>query len=321
MKPYISINEQISLLESRNIIIPNHSFAYRVLEYENYYCVINGYKAPFIASTNPDYYKAGTLFNEIIALYTFDRKLREILLPDLLRIEHVIKSYIINVFSASHGNDHKSYLRPESFNCNGLTNEARVDGMIFDLMKMINKRKHTHEAIAHYINRYGFVPLWVLSKVMTFGKINSFYAIMLNDEKIQVAKSFKLTPKVFKSLIDFLARFRNKCAHGERIYSSSKDIFKPHPIPRLPIHEELHIPHNLKGYKYGINDILALLIAMKPFMQVTRFSHLVERIDYALNIKLKRRLNSDSFNYVINIMGLIDGWTYIENCCFATSKK
>ena len=55
--------------------------------------------------------------------------------------------------------------------------------MIFDLMKMINKRKFNHEAIAHYVNKYGFVPLWVLSKVMTFGKINSFYAnyISLTD--------------------------------------------------------------------------------------------------------------------------------------------
>ena len=159
MKPYISIDEQISLLESRNVLINNYHFAYRVLEYENYYCVVNGYKAPFIASTNPDCYKEGTLFNEIVALYTFDRRLREILFPDLLRIEHVIKSYIINVFSANHGNNHTSYLRPESFNCSSPTNLSRVNEMIFDLMKMINKRKFNHEAIAHYVNKYGFVPI------------------------------------------------------------------------------------------------------------------------------------------------------------------
>ena len=43
MKPYISIDEQISLLESRNVLINNYHFAYRVLEYDNYYCVVNGY--------------------------------------------------------------------------------------------------------------------------------------------------------------------------------------------------------------------------------------------------------------------------------------
>ena len=181
-----------------------------------------------------------------------------------------------------------------------------------DLMKMINKRKFNHEAIAHYVGKYGFVPLWVLSKVMTFGKINSFYAIMLNAEKIKVAESFNLSPKNFKSLVDYLAKFRNKCAHGERIYSSSRDSFRPRPIPRLPIHDVLNIPCNAKGYKYGINDMLALLIAMKPFMQEARFSHLVDRINYALNTKLKRRLNSHAFEYVTHTMGLVDSWTNIK---------
>lgn len=254
----------------------------------------------------------GTLFYEIVALYTFDRRLREIILPDLLRIEHVIKSHIINVFSAKHGNNHTSYLRPESFNSKDFINFKRVNSLIFDLIKIIDKQSKTHEAIAHYHNTYGFVPLWVLAKVMTFGKINSFYGIMLMEEKIQVARKFNLNPKIFKSLIDYLAKFRNKCAHGERIYSSSKDNFKPKPIPELPLHKALSIPHNRKGYKYGTTDILALLMAMKPFMQGARFSHLISRIDFALNKKLKQRLNEQSFDYVINTMGLADDWIKLK---------
>lgn len=313
MKPYISIAEQISLLESRNIIVTNYKFAHRVLEYENYYCVINGYKSPFITSTNPDVYKTGTLFNEIVALYTFDRRLREIIFPELLRIEHVIKSQIINVFSAYHGNNHMSYLRPESFNSKNFENFKRVNGLIFDLIKTIEVQSKKHEAIAHYHNAYGFVPLWVLSKIMTFGKVNSFYGIMLNKEKEQVASKFGLTPKVLKSLIDYLARFRNKCAHGERLYASSRDAFKPRPIPELPSHKELSIPHNQKGYKYGTTDILALLLAMKPFLQNARFSHLVGKVDYALNQKLRRRINKESFDYVANTMGLIGDWKKIKD--------
>lgn len=313
MKPYISIDKQIALLENRKIIIHNYKFAHHVLEYENYYCVINGYKSPFITSTNPDVYKMGTLFSEIVALYTFDRRLREIIFPDLLRIEHVIKSHIINIFSANHGNDHTSYLRPEAFNSEKFVNFKRVNSLIFDLIKLIDKESEKHEAIAHYYNTYGFVPLWVLAKVMTFGKINSFYGLMLMDEKTQIAMKFNLDPKTLKSLIDYLAKFRNKCAHGERIYSSSKDNFKPRPIPELPLHQKLSIPHNRKGYKYGTTDILALLIAMKPFMQSARFSHLISRIDFTLNKKLKRRINKQSFNYVINTMGLADDWIKLKD--------
>ena len=42
MKPYKTIDEQLDILESRNVSIPSKSFARRVLAYENYYHVING---------------------------------------------------------------------------------------------------------------------------------------------------------------------------------------------------------------------------------------------------------------------------------------
>lgn len=267
MKPYKTIDEQLDILKSRNVQIPRRSFARRVLTYENYYYVINGYKAPFIASTQPDdTYKPGTTFNEIFALYSFDRRLREILFPELLRIEHSVKSIIIDVFSKYHGHDHTSYLRPDSFNTTTFDNFKRANALIFDLLKLIDKQRSRHGAITHYMETYQFVPIWVLSKVMTFGKINSFYGCMLLTDKTEVATAFNLKPSQFKSLVDFITIFRNKCAHGERVYCHLRDQKKPSPIPELPVHRDLNIPHNRKGYKHGTQDILALLIAMKYFL-------------------------------------------------------
>ena len=127
---------------------------------------------------------------------------------------------------------------------------------------------------------------------MTFGKLNSFYACMLAKEKEEVANSFSLSAADFKSMIDFIADLRNKCAHGERIYCHSKDQRVPRPIPDTPHHKTLTIPRNRKGYKYGKCDILALLIAMKYFLHPDRFDKLIYHIDYALNEKLKKRLRS-----------------------------
>ena len=76
--------------------------------------------------------------------------------------------------------------------------------MIFDMLKLIDKQQKIHGAVKHYMDKYGYVPLWVLSKVMTFGKLNSFYACMLEEEKTKVAASFNLNSKNFKNLIDFL---------------------------------------------------------------------------------------------------------------------
>lgn len=313
-KLYKTIDEQLNILEKRKITIKNRSLAKKILSYENYYYVINGYKAPFISSTNPeDCYKAGTSFYEIVALYSFDRKLREILFPNLLRIEHCIKSVIIDVFSSRHGHDHTSYLRPDSFNSLDFINFKRTNSMIFDLLKLIDREKNRHNAIAHYMNDYGYVPLWVLSKVMTFGKINSFYACMKKDEKEEVASRFNLNAADYKSLVDYLAVFRNKCAHGERVYCHIKDQKKPSPIRSLPLHQTLDIPRNRKGYKYGTQDILALLIAIKYFSQPDRYTHLIQHVDYALNQKLAQRLHSISCEDIRKIMGLVGNWQQLAD--------
>lgn len=312
-KPFKTIPEQIGILKQRKMAFPDENFAKKVLSYENYYYVVNGYKEPFINSTNPeDSYKPGTTFNELVALHSFDRRLRELLLIELLRIEHCIKAQIIIVFSKYHGHDHTAYLRPDSFNSGQFTNFKRANALIFDLLKLIDKEKNRHGAIQHYVHKYGYVPLWVLSKVMTFGRLNSFYACMLNKEKAEVAAAFKLNPVQFKSLIDYLAIFRNKCAHGERIYCHIRDQKQPRPIPALPLHKWLGIPINNKGYKYGTQDILALLIAMKYFSHPSRYEHLIAHIDYALRQKLSHRLKSISVTDIEKIMGLIGNWKSLK---------
>jgi Abortive infection bacteriophage resistance protein len=316
IKPYKTIEEQIDLLKSRKVFFPNEKLARRVLSFENYYYVVNGYKDPFVNSTVPeDSYKPGVTFNELVALYSFDRKLRELLLIELLRIEHVVKAQIIITFSKYHGQDHTSYLRPESFNVTGFENFKRTNALIFEMLKLIDRQRARHGAINHYLHKYGFVPLWVLSKVMTFGKLNSFYGCMRATEKEEVANEFHLSSAEFKSMIDFLADFRNRCAHSERIFCHSRDQRMPRPIPDTILHSALKIPQNQKGYKYGKCDILALLIAMKYFSHRDRYDHLIYRISYALNEKLKRRLHSIPCSDIQNIMGLIGTWQDISKFC------
>ena len=141
-KIYKPNEELVDLLISRNMTIINKSWAVKILNHENYYYLINGYNKIFIASTAPeDYYKDGSTFNELLALYTFDRTLRENLLIELLRVEHIVKSNIISVFSKYHGHDHTAYLRPENFNATSFENFRRTNSMIFDMLKLIESKK------------------------------------------------------------------------------------------------------------------------------------------------------------------------------------
>ena len=90
-KTYKSYRQQLNILRSRGMVIgkgSQGSRVMRILERENYYNVINGYKEWFLASkatpTTDELYKTGTTFNEVYALYNFDRDLRNIYLKFLL---------------------------------------------------------------------------------------------------------------------------------------------------------------------------------------------------------------------------------------------
>ena len=48
-KPFKTYDEQIEILLSRNISIPDRDFAYMILSSLSYYTIINGYKNTFLS--------------------------------------------------------------------------------------------------------------------------------------------------------------------------------------------------------------------------------------------------------------------------------
>lgn len=309
-KLFTSNENLITLLKARNMSVRNERRAAKILEQENYYYLINGYNTVFLVSKNPeDTYRDRTTFFEVLALYKFDQLLREKLLINLLKVEHIIKTRIIYVFSKYHEHDHTAYLNLDSFNQSGESNKERATNIIGDMNRLIVSSQKKHRSISHYMEKHGYVPLWVLSKVMTFGRTNSFYSCLQNRDKQEIASAFNLNPRAFKCIIDFLSTLRNKCAHGERIYCHINDITRSRPILGLPEHRLLKIPtsrHN--RYQYGIEDILALLICLRYFLSPYRYDTLLKEINHALNTKLKKRLKSIDITVIKNIMGLNCGW-------------
>ena len=115
-KVFKSSNQQMRKLRDRGMNISG-SRAKKVLEMENYYNLINGYKDLFIDKTysGPDEkYKEGTDFYELYALYLFDRELRSHFMRYILEIENNVKSVLSHKFSEKYGHD--NYLKISNFN-------------------------------------------------------------------------------------------------------------------------------------------------------------------------------------------------------------
>ena len=74
----------------------------------------------------------------------------------------------------------------------------------------------------HYINhsqkKYGNVPLWVLTNALTFGNISKMYMLLPQDIQIKVSRNYQcVNEKQMVSILAVLVKFRNVCAHGERL--------------------------------------------------------------------------------------------------------
>ena len=107
-KKFTTTNAQLRKLRSRGLVIANGSRAKGIIEKENYYNLINGYKELFLDPTyagSDEQYRAGTNFNELYALYLFDRELRNIYIKYILEIENNVKSILSHDFSKKYGHD------------------------------------------------------------------------------------------------------------------------------------------------------------------------------------------------------------------------
>lgn len=304
-KIFKSHNSQLRILRSRGLIVKTS--AKKILEAENYYNVINGYKDLFLDPTAAtETYKAGTDFSEIFALYEFDRELRFIFLKRLLKIENQIKSVISYKFSEKYGHD--NYLKLVNFDSyrNDKELQARME-VISTFQRKISEQSGKHNAVTHYVKEYGYVPLWVLVNVLEFGKISKFYGILKLQDRQAVSREFGIQENVFKSYLRLMSIFRNICAHDERLYNSKLGTTE---IVTGPIHTRLAIPRVNGKPTCGTNDLFALLICIKEFLpNRTRgeFAETIKQIDKELD-KLQSKLHTANINDILSMMGFPANW-------------
>ncbi len=238
-KPFKTYNQQLKILRSRNLLIPNGSKAIKILRRENYYAVINGYKDIFLdPSHSSDYYKDGTSFDNIYALYCFDRNLRSILLKYILRMESSLKAKIAYRFSEEYPTNF-NYLDMKNFGDNIPAVTALIAHISNDIKNNVEQFRPGQKAspFCHYLNVHKELPLWGLMKKLSLGETAHFYAALTDSLKICVLsdvckeyqKEYRLSaPKVpnsadvlsFTQMLDFIVKFRNICAHGERMYDT-----------------------------------------------------------------------------------------------------
>ena len=285
MKEYKNNEELIDYLISKNVIVNDKEKALKNIEKYSYYSIINGYKAVFKDENNE--YKENTSFEEIFALYEFDKNIKAIFLKYILEIEVVIKSLMANILAEEYGVE--EYLKAE--NLDATANENVINDFIEKIEKEIDDNYIKHPAIKHYKDTYYFVPPFVLTKILTFGAMSKYYSLLKQSDRQKISKYFKLSDKLLRQILINLTMVRNISAHSDRLYSyrNKYDIsFK-------------NIEKNYNRKEYLCN-LYMIIKSMKVLLDEEKYKEFENLLNNEIE-KLKEKLIVIDINDILRIMG------------------
>lgn len=305
-KIFKTLDEQVEILKSKGLIIEDIEEAKKILFRENYF-FISGYRHLFMRSSKENTFIKGTTFDELYATFTFDRRIRNIMFKYILIIENNMKSIISYQLSKKYGFKEKDYLNPKNFTQDGIK-ARQVNDVLAKMKRQIRVNGKQHTATLHYLSNYGYIPMWILVKVLSFGIISELYNILKAEDAYSIAEYYNLQPEVLSIYLSILANYRNVCAHEDVLY----DHRTQRSIPDNRYHYLLDIEMTDEEYNYGKNDLFALIIIMKDMLQEDEFHDLVYEIGYEIDV-LDGKVKIVPLNLILSKIGFPNNWRDIAD--------
>lgn len=304
-KIFKTIDEQTDILRKKGLIINDEKKTREILLRENYF-FISGYRHLFMNKEDKDKFLPGTTFEELYATFLFDRAIRNTFFKNILIVENNIKSITSYQLSKKYGFREKDYLNPNNFSQDSLQSRQVYD--VLNKVKRqirVNGRKHT--ATFHYIEHYGYIPFWILVKVLSFGIMAEFYDILKYEDQAEISKFYNVSPEILGTYLSLLSNFRNVCAHEDILY----DHRTQRVIPDSKFHRLLNIPKDEDGYIYGKNDLFSLVIMLKVMLSKDDFDEMITEISREVE-NLDKIVNTVPLDTILNRIGFPNNWKDIK---------
>lgn len=272
LKPATTINEQIKTLRERGMQV-DEQLAWQWLSNVSYYRLsAYWYPAKKIGSRGEalEEFRDGTSFDDVVALYEADRKLRTLVFDAIERIETTMRTRIGESLCAD---DPLFYLNPKNFRA-----EFEHKGWLQTAQKRVERVGRRNESIQHYRDCYDSrFPFWVLAEVLDFSDVSRLYDGMRVSDQRLIAEGLEIkidlsalprrTQEKLKKRsplarwLEHLVIIRNHCAHHSRLWNKS---FAPAPTAALKTQGQFATLPN------GQNEnIFGAIVVMSHLLRVT----------------------------------------------------
>ena len=304
MKSFKTIDEQIDILRDKGLTISNDDKTKDILLRENYF-FINGYRHLLFKGPKENIFIDGSSFDELYALFCFDRNIRNVMFKYLLIVENNLKSIFSYHLSGKYGYKEKEYLKMSNF-VTDISKRRQVADVINKMKRQIKTNAKQHTATLHYLTNYGYIPMWILVKVLSFGLISELFMILKPEDQKEIAKYYKMDSYDMTVFLPIMSNYRNLCAHEDMLYTYRTQ----RSIPNNIYHYKLNIPKIDEEYVYGKNDLFSLVLMFKFMLSKEDFKLLVYELGYEVDL-LDNKLNSIEIDKVLDKIGFPTNWKNI----------
>lgn len=213
-KPARTIQEQIALLQSRNMAFRNVADAPHFLANISYYR-LKGYWWEMQDDFVNHHFKNGSYFEDAIDLYNFDRHFRLIVFNAIERIEVALRTKLIYHLSLSNGPEW--YLNPVLFD-----KEYEFNSFLSKVEEDLG-RSSEEFIVKHYENHPAEEPeSWKALEVLSMNTLSKLYQNLKHQlpEKNKIAREFGLyNQKHLVSWLRAITLVRNIIAHHSRLWN------------------------------------------------------------------------------------------------------
>lgn len=270
-KPAIDVSQQIQLLKDRGLQINDEERAARFLEVVSFFR-LTPYMRPFQIPGDDHRFVEGAGFRNLSHLYSFDRRLRLLVMDAIEKVEVAARAMISNHMGPKYGAHW--YLDAQLFKgrykhaqllqtVRGKQQDERRDyerecARIEKLAQTSAKRKtelKIKRSKESYARHYGLtysepelMPGWAALEELTMGALSHLYAGLAKDsDRKAIARRMDLPWPLLQSWLHTLTIVRNICAHHARLWNRELGI-----KPELPKKASFQWPESLTRPSHNV---------------------------------------------------------------------
>jgi abortive infection bacteriophage resistance protein len=220
-KPAFDVEQQLEQLIRRGMAVADEEAAKQRLLHLNYYR-LRAYWLPDEVPTavpGDHAFKSGTQFETILDLYSFDRKLRLLVMDAIERVEVSLRTRWAYMLSLRYGAH--AYLDPALF--------SKTKDHEKCLAKLRAEFENSRETfVLHYRKTYSepdMPPLWGACELLTFGQLSLWFQnIKDGTVRAEISRPYGVDEQIIKSFAHHLTYVRNVCAHHSRLWNREMTV-------------------------------------------------------------------------------------------------